>query len=67
MSSNQAKMLIDDLDDDVTQPGNACLPTRLIAFEEAQLLGPSATDEEYYRHLAAALDDALNLQDNNAP
>lgn len=67
MPSNQAKTLIDDLDDDVTQPGNACLLTHLITFEEAQSLSSASSDEEYYRHLVAALDDALNLRNSNTP
>jgi hypothetical protein len=67
MPSSQAKLLADDPDDEVTQPGGACPPTKLISFEEAQVLGPTPSNEDYYRHLTAALDDALNLNGQNTP
>ena len=66
MRSSQANLPVDDLNEEVTQPGgNACQPTKLITFEEAQVLGPASSNEDYYRHLAAALDDALNLGEHS--
>ena len=68
MPSSQANLLVDDSDEEVTHPdGCACQPTKLITFEEAQVLGPTSSNEDYYRHLAAALDDALNLGENSTP
>jgi hypothetical protein len=60
-STNQTNLVVDDSDDDVTAPGNSCLPTKLITFEELQMVNPTPSDEEYYRHLSDALDAALNL------
>ena len=68
MKNNQATLLADDFDDEVTQPGGgACQPTALITFEEAQVLGSTTLNEDYYRHLAAALDDALNIGEPSTP
>jgi len=61
MSNNQTKLLVDDTDDEVTAPGGSCLPTKLLTFENAQVLGSAAENERYYRQLSDALDAALNL------
>jgi hypothetical protein len=72
MPSNQAMLIVDDNDDEVTQPGNTCMPTKLAPsdrrpFEETQVLTRTSSDEDYYRHLAEALDDALNIDGHANP
>jgi hypothetical protein len=60
MPNDQVRLLVDDIDDDVTQP-RACLPTRLITLDAVHATRPLDLNEEYYRHLSDALDAALKL------
>lgn len=61
MRNNQTKLLVEDNEDEVTTPGSAYQPTKLLSIEEDEGFDSDSESERYYRELSRALDEALNL------